>query len=493
MPQPPATFEGRAIRRVYDEDTETWWFSVVDVVQALTQQADFQAARNYWKVLKNRLAKEGSESVTKCNRLKLPAADGKSYLTDVATAETLLRLIQSVPSPKAEPIKVWLARVGSERMQEMADPALSLERARETWRKHGRSEKWIQQRMTGQETRNKLTDYWAGHAIKKGEEFAILTNIIHQEWSGVSVKEHKGLKGLETQNLRDHMSEAELIFTALAELSTRQIAETHEATGMQENASAARTGGQLAKRARIDLERRTGQSVVSGENFLPPHRQHTPELSGSPHRHGHRHGGGPGHHGHSFADVDRWLELFEGPERDAWQKPDAVVRALALPPTARAADIGAGTGYFAVRLARAVPAGRVWAVDLEPNMVKHLKARAAREGLPNLTAHASAAGDPLLPEPVDLVLVANVYHHLEARPAYFRRLAACLAPGGRLVVIDFKKGDLPVGPPDAMKLSPGTVRAELKAAGLAQVAAKRFLPHQYFLEFRAAGAKRRRR
>jgi hypothetical protein len=163
-----ALFESHAIRRVYDEDTETWWFSVVDIVQVLTQQPDYQAARNYWKVLKNRLAKEGSESVTNCNRLKLPAADGKNYLTDVATAETLLRLVQSVPSPKAEPIKLWRARVGYERMREMADPALSLERARETWQKHGRSEKWIQQRMTGQETRNKPTDYWAGHGIKQG-------------------------------------------------------------------------------------------------------------------------------------------------------------------------------------------------------------------------------------------------------------------------------------------------------------------------------------
>ena len=193
----PAFFESHAIRRVYDEDTETWWFSVVDIVQVLTQQPDYQAARNYWKVLKNRLSKEGSQSVTNCNRLKLPAADGKSYLTDVATAETLLRLVQSVPSPKAEPIKLWLAKVGYERMQEMADPGLSLDRARETWQKHGRSEKWIQQRMTGQETRNKLTDYWANHDIQKGEEFAILTNIIHQEWSGVSVKAHKAMKGLQ--------------------------------------------------------------------------------------------------------------------------------------------------------------------------------------------------------------------------------------------------------------------------------------------------------
>jgi hypothetical protein len=200
----------------------------------------------------------------------LEAADGKSYLTDVANAETLLRLVQSVPSPKAEPIKLWLAKVGYERMQEMADPARALERARATWQKHGRSDKWIQQRMTGQETRNKLTDYWATHDIKKGDEYAILTNLIHQEWSGVSVNAHKVLKGLKTENLRDHMSEAELIFTALAELSTRQIAETVAATGMAENQTAAKTGGKIAKRARLELEAQTGKRVVTGENYLPP-------------------------------------------------------------------------------------------------------------------------------------------------------------------------------------------------------------------------------
>jgi len=181
--------------------------------------------------------------------------------------------VQSVPSPKAEPIKLWLAKVGYERMQEMADPALSLERARETWQKHGRSEKWIQQRMTGQETRNKLTDYWVQHDIKQGEEFAILTNIIHQEWAEVSVKAHKAMKGLQTHNLRDHMSEAELIFTALAELSTRQIAESDGATGMAENEEAAKKGGGIAKRARKELEANTGKKVVGGENFLPPDKR----------------------------------------------------------------------------------------------------------------------------------------------------------------------------------------------------------------------------
>ena len=265
-----AIFEGHGIRRLYDEKTETWFFSVVDIIQVLTQQPDYQTSRKYWKVLKGRLAKEGSQLVTNCYQLKMAADDGKQRLTDVANAETLLRLVQSVPSPKAEPIKLWLAKVGYERMQEMADPARALERARATWQKHGRSDKWIQQRMTGQETRNKLTDYWATHDIKKGDEYAILTNLIHQEWSGVSVNAHKDLKGLKTQNLRDHMSEAELIFTALAELSTRQIAETIAATGMAENQTAAKTGGKIARRARLELEAQTGKRVVTGENYLPP-------------------------------------------------------------------------------------------------------------------------------------------------------------------------------------------------------------------------------
>jgi DNA-damage-inducible protein D len=265
-----AVFEDFKIRRIYDEEKETWYFSVVDIIGALIQQKDFQLARNYWKVLKNRLKKEGSQVVTNCNRLKMPAEDGKMRLTDVADPETLLRLIQSVPSPKAEPIKLWLAKVGYERMQEMADPEKSLNRARENWKKHGRSEKWIQQRMMGQETRNKLTDYWSKHEITKEDEYAILTNIIHQEWSDVTVKEHKSLKGLKTQNLRDHMTEAELIFTALAELSSRQIAETVEAKGMIENKIAGIKGGRIAKRARLELESKTGKKVVSKESYLPP-------------------------------------------------------------------------------------------------------------------------------------------------------------------------------------------------------------------------------
>ncbi len=215
-----AVFENFQIRRIYDEKTETWYFSVVDIVAALIQQPDYQTARKYWNKLKERLKKEESQSVTNCHQLKMVADDGKMRLTDVADPETLLRIIQSVPSPKAEPIKLWLAKVGYERIQ--------------------------------------------------GEdEYAILTNIIHQEWSGVSVKKHKEIKGLKTHNLRDHMSEAELIFTALAELSTRQIAESVDATGMPENAAAGKQGGRIAKGARLELEQKTGKRVVTGENFLP--------------------------------------------------------------------------------------------------------------------------------------------------------------------------------------------------------------------------------
>ena len=265
-----AVFENFKIRRMYDEHREIWYFSVVDIIAALIQQPDHQTARKYWNKLKERLKREGSQSVTNCHQLKLPAEDGKMRLTDAADPETILRIVQSVPSPKAEPIKLWLAKVGYERMQDMADPARSVDRAREYWQQHGRSEKWIQQRMMGQETRNKLTDYWKDHDVRGEDEFAILTNIIHQEWSDVSVKEHKAIKGLKTQNLRDHMSEAELIFTALAEMSTRQIAESVEATGMPENADAGKKGGRIAKNARVELEQKTGRPVVTGKNFLGP-------------------------------------------------------------------------------------------------------------------------------------------------------------------------------------------------------------------------------
>ncbi len=183
-----AIFETYKIRRVYDEQKETWYFSVVDIIQALIQQDDHTTARKYWNKLKERLVKEGNQSVSNCHQLKFMASDGKYYTTDAADVETLLRLIQSVPSKKAEPIKLWLARVGYERMQEMNDPEIALNRSRSYWQKQGRSGKWIQQRMMGQEIRNKLTDYWGEHDVKKGDEFAILTNIIHQEWSDLSVR-----------------------------------------------------------------------------------------------------------------------------------------------------------------------------------------------------------------------------------------------------------------------------------------------------------------
>ncbi len=263
-----AIFENYKIRRHYDEKTETWYFSVVDIIAALTSQTSFQLARNYWNKLAQRLREEGNETVTNCQRLKMVAEDGKLRETDVGDAETILRLIQSVPSPKAEPIKLWLAKVGYERMQEMVDPEKALNRSREYWQRQGRSEKWIQQRMMGQETRNKLTDYWSKSDVKKGEEFAILTNIIHEEWSDLSVKNHKNLKGLKTQNLRDHMSEEELIFSALAELSTRRIAETEKARGFEANKIPAQKGGKIAKDARVALEGKIGKSVITGENFL---------------------------------------------------------------------------------------------------------------------------------------------------------------------------------------------------------------------------------
>ncbi|MCF2446342.1 Bro-N domain-containing protein [Dyadobacter sp. CY345] len=260
-------FEEKKVRSHWSVEKEVWYFSVIDVIQILT---DSSIPKRYWSDLKKKLSMEGSEAYEKIVRLKMLADDGKKRETDTADTETLLRIIQSIPSPKAEPFKQWLAKVGYERMQEIANPEQSLDRARENWQKLGRSEKWIQQRMTGQETRNKLTDYWKDSGVEKKDEFALLTNIIHEEWTGLTVKKHKDLKGLKTQNLRDHMSEAELIFTALAELSTRQIAESEEAKGLNENAKASKKGGSVAKNARLELEGQTGKNVVTGENFLPP-------------------------------------------------------------------------------------------------------------------------------------------------------------------------------------------------------------------------------
>jgi DNA-damage-inducible protein D len=263
-------FESKRIRSQWSETDQKWYFSIVDVIEVLTESP---RPRKYWNALKTKLKTEGSELSQELGQLKMKSEDGKMRETDVADTQSLLRLIQSIPSPKAEPFKMWLAKVGYERMQEISDPEQSLDRARENWQKGGRSEKWIQQRMSGQETRNKLTDYWQEHGVQKGDEFALLTNIIHQEWTGMTVKTHKDVKGLERQNLRDHMTEAELLFTALAELSTRQIAESDEAEGLKENAIAGKKGGKIAKDAKLALEARTGKKVVSEENFLPTGKQ----------------------------------------------------------------------------------------------------------------------------------------------------------------------------------------------------------------------------
>ena len=261
-----AVFENKQVRRYFEVSTETWYFSVVDIIKALTDSVN---PTDYLKKLRKRDIELGIYIGTNCPQIDM-LTNGKKRKTLAGNVKDIFRIVQSIPSPKAEPFKQWLAKVGYERIQEMNDPEISLERARENWKKYGRSEKWIRLRMSGQETRNKLTDYWKDHKIKGEDEYAILTNIIHQEWSGVSVKKHKEIKRIKTQNLRDHMSEAELIFTALAELSTRQIAESVEASGMKENAQAGRKGGKIAKRARLELEEKTGKSVVTGENFLPP-------------------------------------------------------------------------------------------------------------------------------------------------------------------------------------------------------------------------------
>lgn len=270
----PALFEPTPIRRIWDEKEEKWWFSVVDVVKALTGST---IPKRYWSDLKNKLKTEGSQVYDKIVHLKMIAPDGKLYLADAADTETLFRIIQTIPSPKAEPIKLWLAKVGYERVQETVDPELSLNRARKNWKRAGRSSKWIELRMRGQETRNKLTDYWSENDVQEGKEYAILTDIIHQEWSGLTTRQHKNIKGLKTHNLRDHMGEAELVFTALAELSTRQIAQSDQAKGFDENAVSAHKGGRISGNARKALERQSGSKVVSSEHFLPP-KENAKEL-----------------------------------------------------------------------------------------------------------------------------------------------------------------------------------------------------------------------
>ncbi|KAF3983511.1 MAG: Bro-N domain-containing protein [Methylococcales symbiont of Hymedesmia sp. n. MRB-2018] len=260
-------FQNQKARTYWDEKNELWYFSIIDVIEILTESP---RPRKYWNALKAKLINEGSQLSHDLGQLKMRATDGKMRLTDVANTKQLLRLIQSIPSKKAEPFKLWLAKVGNERIQEISDPEQSLNRARENWQKAGRSKKWIEKRMSGQETRNKLTDYWQENEVKAGKEFAILSNIIHSEWSGLSVADHKALKNLDSRNLRDNMSEAELLFTALAELSTRQIAETDEAKGLEQNKKSAKQGGTIAKNAKVELENKTHKKIVDSSNFLKP-------------------------------------------------------------------------------------------------------------------------------------------------------------------------------------------------------------------------------
>lgn len=271
------SFESHDIRKIWHQ--ERWHFSIIDVIEALTESDN---PRRYWSDLKIKLREEGlqTELYEKIVQLKMTAPDGKMRETDCADTETMLRIIQSIPSPKAEPFKTWLAKVGYERMQEVSDPEIALNRSRELWQKHGRSEQWIQQRMMWQETRNKLTDYWSDHDVKAGSEFAILTNIIHEEWTGIEVNKHKSLKGLtKTHNLRDHMSEEELLFTALAELSTRRIAESMQTKWLEENKIPAKKWGKIAWDAKKALEQKTGKKVVTGANFLPPSKKRITTIS----------------------------------------------------------------------------------------------------------------------------------------------------------------------------------------------------------------------
>jgi hypothetical protein len=261
-----AIFESKKIRRCFEEETETWYFSLVDIVAALTDSVN---PTDYLKKIRKRDIELGNYLGTNCPQVTM-LTNGKNRKVLAGNVENVLRIIQSIPSQKAEPFKLWLAKVGYERIQEIQDPSQSIDRARENWKHHGRSEKWIQQRMMGQETRNKLTDYWKEAGIEERKDFALLTNVIHKEWTGLTVKKHKDVKGLKSQNLRDHMSEAELIFTALAELSTRQIAENYNAIGMSENVIAGKKGGSVAKNARMELEQNTGKNVITNENYLPP-------------------------------------------------------------------------------------------------------------------------------------------------------------------------------------------------------------------------------
>ena len=258
-------FENKKIRVKWDEDQEKWYFSVVDVVAVLTEN-DYQKARTYWKVLKNRLLTEGNETVTNCNQLKMMAYDGKLRLTDVANIEQILRLIQSIPSKKAEPFKLWLAQVGKERIDEAYDPEIAINRALDIYRKKGYSEEWINQRLKTIDIRKEFTDELKAKGISEGKDFAILTNILTQAWSGYSVKEYKNLKGLKKENLRDNMTNMELVLNMLAETSSTEISKSKKEKGFKEAEDSVKEGGNIARIAREQLERKTGKKVVSDKN-----------------------------------------------------------------------------------------------------------------------------------------------------------------------------------------------------------------------------------
>ena len=259
-------FEEQPIRTAWVEDEEEWYFSIVDVVRVLTEQPNTDGARNYWKVLKNRIKEEGNELVTNCNQLKMRAQDGKMRLTDVANTEQLLRIIQSIPSKKAEPFKVWLAQVGRERIEEVIDPELTIERALETYAKKGYSREWINQRLQAIQVRKDLTDEWDKRGVKKGVEYAILTDEISKAWSGMTTREYKNLKGLKKENLRDNMSTLELVLNMLAEATTTEISKQKKPGTFEENRVVAIEGGEAAGEARNAVEKRTGKSVITSKN-----------------------------------------------------------------------------------------------------------------------------------------------------------------------------------------------------------------------------------
>lgn len=256
-------FEDKNIRTLWDEDQEQWYFSVVDVIAVLTDSTN---PRHYWNVLKGRLKEEGNQSVTNCDQLKFQAADGKYYLQDAATAEQLLRLVQSIPSKKAEPFKLWLARVGSERLDEIADPELAINRALETYARKGYSLDWINQRLKTIEVRKLMTDEWDKGGIKKGMEYAILTDEIYKGWAGMNSREYKKLKGLHKENLRDNMSNLELVLNMLAEATTTEIAKKEKPRGLSANIRVAREGASVAGDARKKIESKTGKPVLTGRN-----------------------------------------------------------------------------------------------------------------------------------------------------------------------------------------------------------------------------------